>query len=132
MKSTDLIGHIKFLPWQQLEGCNMTRPFLSAKGVACETNEYKQEFYIVSQPRLTSFLKKEKGWINCAYKLCSTTSHSAVMVLVSLVPIYFSYLVENWVWSTAYSIFVQMGQNAGPLFFSNECLTALKIAFHIV
>ena len=64
----------------------MTRPFLSAKGVACETNEHKQEFYIVSQAGLTSFLKKEKGWINCAYKLCSTTSHSAVMVLVSLVP----------------------------------------------
>ena len=70
----------------------MTRPFLSAKGVACETNEHKQEFYIVSQPRLTSFL--EKGWITCAYKLCSTTSHSAVMVLVSLVPrLYFSHLV---------------------------------------
>ena len=111
----------------------MTRPFLSVKGVACDTNEYKQEFYKVSQPRLTSLLKKEKGWINFAYKLCSTTSHSAVMVLVSLVPrLYFSRLVENWVWSTAYSIFVQMGQNAGPLFFSNECLTALKIAVHIV
>ena len=63
----------------------MSRPFLSAKGVACETNEHKQEFYIVSQAGLTSFLKKEKGWINCAYKLCSTT-YSAVMVLVSLVP----------------------------------------------
>ena len=61
MKSTDLIGHIKFLPWRQLEGCNMTRPFLSAKGVACETNEHKQEFYIVSQAGLTSFLKKRKG-----------------------------------------------------------------------
>ena len=72
----------------------MSRPFLSAKGVACETNEYKQEFYIVSQAGLTSFLKKEKGWINCAYKLCSTTSYSAVMVLVSLVPtLYFLRLV---------------------------------------
>ena len=99
----------------------------------CETNEHKQEFYIVSQAGLTSFLKKEKGWINCAYNMCSTTSHSAVMVLVSLVPrLYFSRLVENWVWSTAYSIFVQIGQNAGALFFSNECLTALKIAVHIV
>ena len=38
MKSTDLIGHIKFLPWGQLGGCSMTGPFLSAKGVACETN----------------------------------------------------------------------------------------------
>ena len=66
MKSTDLIGHIKFLPWGQLKGCNMTRPFLSAKGVACETNEHKQEFYVVSQARLTSFLKKEKDWL----KLC--------------------------------------------------------------
>ena len=64
----------------------MTRPFLSAKGVACETNEHKQEFYIVSQARLTSFLKKEKGWINYAYKLCPATSYSAVTVLVSLVP----------------------------------------------
>ena len=59
MKSTDLLGHIKFLPWQQLEGCNMTRPFLSEKGVACETNEHKKEFYTVSQPRL-SFLKKKR------------------------------------------------------------------------
>ena len=58
----------------------MTRPFLSAKGVACETNQHKQ------QAGLTSFLKIEKGWINCAYKLCSTTSYSAVKVLVSLVP----------------------------------------------
>ena len=72
----------------------MTRPFLSAKGVACETNEHKQEFYIVSQAGLTFFLKKEKGRINCAYKLCSTTSYSALMVLVSLVPrLYFSRLV---------------------------------------
>ena len=36
MKSTDLIGHIKFLPWRQF-ACSVTRPFLSAKGVACET-----------------------------------------------------------------------------------------------
>ena len=28
------IGHIKFLPWWQL-GFSVTRPFLSAKGVAC-------------------------------------------------------------------------------------------------
>ena len=98
----------------------MTRPFLSAKGVACETNEHKQEFYIISQARLTTFLKKEKDWINCAYKLCPATSYSAVTVLVSLVPrLYFSRLVENWVWSIAYYISVQMGQNAGALFFSN-------------
>ena len=37
-KSANLIGHIKFLPWGQLDGCSMTRPFLSrVKGVACET-----------------------------------------------------------------------------------------------
>ena len=35
-KSTDLIGHIKFQPWQQLSGCSVTRSFLF--GVACETN----------------------------------------------------------------------------------------------
>jgi len=35
---TDLIGQIKFLPWQQLNDCSMTRPFLcTAKSVACET-----------------------------------------------------------------------------------------------
>ena len=28
-KSADLIDHIKFLPWRQLSGCNVTRPFLS-------------------------------------------------------------------------------------------------------
>ena len=30
-KSTDLIGHIKFLPWGQLDGCSVTRPFLSLR-----------------------------------------------------------------------------------------------------
>ena len=25
------------VPWRQLDGCSVTRPFLSAKGVACET-----------------------------------------------------------------------------------------------
>ena len=35
-KRTNLIGHSKFLPWWQLDGC-VTTPFLSAKGVACET-----------------------------------------------------------------------------------------------
>ena len=28
-KSTDLIGHSKFLPWRQLDGCSVTRLFLS-------------------------------------------------------------------------------------------------------
>ena len=28
-KSADLIGYIKFLPWEQLNGCSVTRPFLS-------------------------------------------------------------------------------------------------------
>ena len=37
-KSVDLIGHIEFLLWGQLDGCSVTRPFLShVKGVACET-----------------------------------------------------------------------------------------------
>ena len=38
--STDLIGHIKFLPWGQLNGCSVTRPFLSVKGVACKTTAW--------------------------------------------------------------------------------------------
>ena len=38
-KNADLIGHTKFLPWQQLNGWNVTRPFpLSMKGVACEAS----------------------------------------------------------------------------------------------
>ena len=38
MKSVNLIGHSKFLPWQQLDGCSVSRPFLlSAKGCAYET-----------------------------------------------------------------------------------------------
>ena len=32
-KSADLIGHIKFLPWGQLDGCSVTRPFLSLQRV---------------------------------------------------------------------------------------------------
>ena len=33
MKSADLIDHIKFLPWEQLDGCRVTRPFLSLRRV---------------------------------------------------------------------------------------------------
>ena len=33
MKSVDLIGHIKFLSWRQLDGCSVTRPFLSLRRV---------------------------------------------------------------------------------------------------
>ena len=33
MKSVDLIGHIKFPLWGQLDGCSMTRPFLSLQRV---------------------------------------------------------------------------------------------------
>ena len=36
-KSADVIGDSNFLMWQQLNGCSVTRPFLSVKGVACET-----------------------------------------------------------------------------------------------
>ena len=28
--------HFNILLWRQLDGCSVTRPFLSAKGVACE------------------------------------------------------------------------------------------------
>ena len=37
MKSADHIGHSKFMAWRQLDHCSVTRPFLSVKGVACET-----------------------------------------------------------------------------------------------
>ena len=40
MKSADLIGHSKFLPWQQLDGCSVTISFLSAKGAACEISTH--------------------------------------------------------------------------------------------
>ena len=33
MKSADLIGHIKFLPWRQLNGCSVTTAFLSLQRV---------------------------------------------------------------------------------------------------
>ena len=40
MKSADLIGHIKLLLWRQLDGCSVTRLFLSSvKRVASETRE---------------------------------------------------------------------------------------------
>ena len=48
-KSADLIGHIKFLPWQQLYSCSVTRPFLSVKGVACETRRHARFIFIVSE-----------------------------------------------------------------------------------
>ena len=60
----ELIGHIKFLSWRQLECYSVTTPFHSSKSVACETNElwfscfHKQKFYIVSQARPTFSKKK--------------------------------------------------------------------------
>ena len=33
MKSADLIGHIKFLAWGQLDGCSVTTPFPSLQRV---------------------------------------------------------------------------------------------------
>ena len=43
----DLIGHIKFLPWGQLDGCSVTRPLLSPKGVACETSKVLVSLLII-------------------------------------------------------------------------------------
>ena len=43
---------------------------------------------------------------------------------------HFSRPPEKWVWSTAYSIFVQVRRNVGALFFSNLTLTSSTIAFH--
>ena len=42
-KSADQTGHIEFLPWGQFDGCSVTRPFLSAKGVACKTTGREEE-----------------------------------------------------------------------------------------
>ena len=113
----------------------MTRPFLSAKGVACETNEHKQEFYIVSQGGLTSFLKKRKG----LDKLC-----------IQVVFHHIIYIVESWCQLVLFPDFIfrawwkiGSGQLPNPFSFKwarmlvhcsflIECLTALKIAFHIV
>ena len=39
---------------------------------------------------------------------------------------HFTHPLEKWVWSTAYSIFVQVCRNAGALFFSNLMLDAIK------
>ena len=43
---------------------------------------------------------------------------------------HFSHPPEEWVLSTAYSIFVQACRNAGALFFLIQRLTSSKIAFH--
>ena len=49
------------------------------------------------------------------------------MVLVNLGPRpHFLCLLENWEWSTTHSIFVQVGQNAGTLFFSNLTLDIIE------
>ena len=46
MKSVDLIGHIKFLPWGQLNGYSLP---LSVKGVACETwSQNSYSMYVTS------------------------------------------------------------------------------------
>ena len=40
--------------------------------------------------------------------------------------LHFSHLPEKWVWSTAYSIFVQVRRNVGALFFSNLMFDVIK------
>ena len=87
---------------------------------------HKQKFYIVSQARPT--FSKRKGLDKlCIQIVFHHIVYSAVMVLVSLVPRQdFSRLLENCVWSTTYSIFVQVGQNAGRLFFSNLTLDIIE------
>ena len=61
-KSADLIGHDKFLSWRQLDGCSVTRPFLSpAKGVACETR-------VVSCPDPTLTRVRVGSWHERLYK----------------------------------------------------------------
>ena len=52
-KSVDLIGHIKFLLWGQLDGCSVTRPFLFAKGVACKTRILQGYTSLVTKPKHT-------------------------------------------------------------------------------
>ena len=48
-------------------------------------------------------------------------------VLLSLIPRpHFSRQLEKWVWSTAYSIFVQVHQHSGTLLFSNLTLDIIE------
>ena len=43
-KSADLIGHIKFLPWGQLDDCSVTRPFLFCKGCGLRDQSVLKSF----------------------------------------------------------------------------------------
>ena len=56
-KSTDLIGHIKFLPRGQLNGCSVTKPFLSLWRVwlaslgNIPTSQYTRLLAIITSPQ---------------------------------------------------------------------------------
>ena len=40
-KSADLIGHSKFLPWQQLNGCSMTLPRWEGCGLQDDVSHWQ-------------------------------------------------------------------------------------------
>ena len=70
------------VPRRQLDGCSVTRPFLSAKGVACETrNEASCTWHVRLLDKLVVISKSQasqarptEGWTNCAYK-CVPSYH---------------------------------------------------------
>ena len=68
-KSTDLIGHIEFLLWGQLNGYSVTRPFLShAKGVACEV---LQVLLVAVWFVFCVYLRYQNNWEGSGYKIVS-------------------------------------------------------------
>ena len=70
-KSANLIGHIKFLLWKQLDGCSVTRPFLSlervwlARLIFCQLQNFLYTCTFINVPRPLSFEFCEM--ITCTY-----------------------------------------------------------------
>ena len=64
-KSVDLIGHIKFLAWWQLDGCSITRHFPPAKSVACEARPAIVQSYSQIQARVRFVTSLKMDNFNC-------------------------------------------------------------------
>ena len=81
-KSADLIGHIKFLPWGQLDGCSVTRPFFSLRRVWLarlgQMLEKRGEFAIRIFPEgwvLSQDCPNPSTHIFSCYTLCTTVRY---------------------------------------------------------
>ena len=71
----DLIGHIQFLPWRQLDDCSMTRPFLSLRRV------WLARLHVCMCPCMCAVCVCRLGW-RCGYKYALILSSLVHMIIL--------------------------------------------------